>query len=350
VIAQVAPPATLQGLADLVGGDVFGDPEVLIERVAPFETAGKGEITFVTQKKYLADLDRTKASAVIVPERISVAECNQLIYSNPYLAFARVQQYFHGKAPAAIGIQQGATIDPTAQLGEDISIYPGCYVGPGCTVGSGTILYPNVVLYQGVSVGQDCLLHAGSMVREHCRLGNRVVLQPGAIIGSDGFGFAPDGGKYEKIPQSGTVDIEDDVEIGACSCIDRAALGVTHIRRGCKIDNLVQVAHNVEVGEDTVMAAQVGIAGSTIIGRHCTFGGQAAAAGHIKIGENVTVAGRGGIASSVAGNQVLSGLPAMPHREWLKASMAFPRLPDMRRELHQLKNLVHELEQRLKEK
>lgn len=350
MIAPVAPPARLQELADFVGGEVYGDPEVMIGRVAPFETADEGEITFVTKKKYLAELDRTSASAVIVPERIPVAECNQLVCKNPYLAFARVQQYFRGAKPEATGVMPGATVDQTAELGENVSIYPGCYIGPGCKVGAGTILYPNVVLYQDVIVGSDCLLHAGAIVREQCQLGDRVILQPGAVIGSDGFGFAPDGGRYEKIPQSGIVLVEDDVEIGACSCIDRAALGVTRILRGCKIDNLVQIGHNVEVGEDTVMAAQVGIAGSTVIGRHCTFGGQAGTAGHIKIGENVTVAGRGGIASSVGGNQVLSGLPAMPHRDWLKASMSFSRLPEMRRELHQLKNLVHELEQRLKEK
>lgn len=349
MIAPVSVPVTLGRLAELVGGEVVGDPDLPIERLAPFASAGEGEITFVTHKKYLDDIGQTGAAAVIVPERLP-ASCSLLVHPNPYLAFARVQQYFHGQRPAPTGIMPGATVDPAAEVGAEVSIYPGCYVGPDCRIGAGTILYPNVVLYQGAEVGRDCLLHAGAVVREFCRLGDRVVLQPGAVIGSDGFGFAPDGPSYEKIPQSGIVVVEDDVEIGAASCIDRAALGVTRIRRGSKLDNLVQIGHNVEVGEDTVMAAQVGIAGSTVIGRHCTFGGQAGTAGHVKIGENVTVAGRGGVASSVDGNQVLSGLPAMPHRDWLKASMAFPRLPEMRHELHRLRNLVVELEKRLKEK
>ncbi len=180
-------------------------------------------------------------------------------------------------------------------------------------------------------------------------MGDRVILQPGAVIGSDGFGFAPDGTKYLKIPQVGHVVIEDDVEVGACSCIDRGTFGETRIGQGTKIDNLVQVAHNVRVGEDTVLVSQVGISGSTVIGKHCTFGGQAGAAGHIRVGDNVTVAARGGITNDVDSNQMLAGLPAIPHREWLKMSMSMTHLPEMRRELRQLKKQVAELKRQLKE-
>ena len=179
--------------------------------------------------------------------------------------------------------------------------------------------------------------------------GNRVIVQPGAVIGADGFGFAPNGQSYYKIPQVGHVVIEDDVEIGACSCIDRGTLGVTRLARGVKIDNLVQVAHNVQVGEDTLLVAQTGIAGSTVIGKHCVFGGQTATAGHIKIGDNVTLAARGGIANNVDGNQSLAGAPSMPHREWLKATMTMPHLPEMRRELNRLKKQVDELKSKLSE-
>jgi UDP-3-O-[3-hydroxymyristoyl] glucosamine N-acyltransferase len=189
-------------------------------------------------------------------------------------------------------------------------------------------------------------VYAGVVIRERCVLGDRVIVQPNAVIGSDGFGFAPDGQRYVKIPQVGRVIVEDDVEIGACSCIDRGTLGDTRIGRGTKIDNLVQVAHNVQVGDDCILVSQSGIAGSSVVGRHCTFGGQAAVAGHLKLGDNVTIAGRGGVTNDVASNQVMAGLPLMPHREWLKSAMTMTHLPEMRRELRQLRQRLLELENR----
>jgi UDP-3-O-[3-hydroxymyristoyl] glucosamine N-acyltransferase len=244
----------------------------------------------------------------------------------------------------------GAWVDPSARLESEVTVYPGCVIGPGVTIGRGTLLYPGVVLYAGVSIGEECLIHAGVVVREGCRIGNRVILQPQAVIGSDGFGFAPDGSRYFKIPQVGIVEIEDDVEIGACCCIDRAALGVTRLRRGVKLDNLIQIAHNVTVGEDTVMAAQVGVAGSSVIGNHCTFGGQAAVVGHIQVGDNLMVGGQSAIASSAEGNQVLSGTPAIPHKDWLKASLSFAKLPEMRKELNRLQHQLDGLEKLIKER
>jgi len=346
VIVKQAAPISLSALADLVDGRVVGDGELLISRLAPFDQAGPGEITFVSQEKYLRRLHETEAAAVVVAEELPAA-IPLLICPNPYLAFARIQNYFFGSRPKPRGVMAGATVDPSAVLDADVTVYPGCYVGAGVKIGAGSILFPNVVLYDQVVIGADCLLHAGSIVREQCRLGDRVILQPGAVIGSDGFGFAPDGGSYDKIPQVGSVILEDDVEIGAGSCIDRAAIGVTLVERGCKLDNMVQVAHNVTVGADTVIAAQAGIAGSARIGRHCTFGGQAGVAGHIVVGENVTVGGRGGITSSVDSDQVLSGTPAMPHRDWLRASMAFPRLPELRRGLAKLQKEVRVLQDQL---
>ena len=193
-------------------------------------------------------------------------------------------------------------------------------------------------------IGENCLIHANVVVRERCRIGNRVILQPGAVIGSDGFGFAPDGESYFKIPQVGIVVLEDDVEIGAATCVDRAALGVTRIKRGVKIDNLVQIAHNVTIGENTIIVSQVGIAGSTTVGNHCTFGGQSAVAGHVNIGDNVTIAARGGVSGNLKSDQVLSGAPVMEHREWLRAAMTFPKLPEMRRELLRLQKKMAELD------
>ncbi len=342
--------AKLGELAELVGGRVIGDGEIDIKRVAPIDQAQEGDITFLANPKYAARLEDSQASAVIVMPGVTSKHLNLVVCANPYLAFARVLSHLHGQRPAALGVLAGAQVHPGARLGEGVTIHPGCVVCENVAIGNNTTLHPGVVLYEGVSVGDDCTLHANAVVREKCRLGNRVILQPGAIIGSDGFGYAPDGRQYVKIPQVGIVDIGDDVEIGAATCIDRAALGVTRIGRGTKIDNLAQIAHNVVVGEDTIIVAQVGIAGSTRIGNHCTFGGQAGVGGHISIGDDVTIAARGGVAGSVADGQILSGTPVMPHKEWLKASMIFPKLPEIKRDVQQLKKQLAALEILLKEK
>ena len=340
----------LKELADLVGGELLGDGDVAIARVAPIEAAGAGDITFVANPKYLAHLAKTKASAAIVAPGVSGGSLPLIVCANPYLAFAKVLTRLQAQKPAPLGIMTGAQVAASAQLGEDVTVFPGCYVGENVTIGRGTTLYPGVILYAGVNIGEDCILHGGAVVRESCQLGNRVILQPNAVIGSDGFGYAPDGAKYFKIPQVGNVILEDDVEIGAATCVDRATLGSTIVKRGVKLDNLVQIAHNVVVGEDTIMVSQVGIAGSTQIGRHCTFGGQVGTAGHIKIGDNVTIGARGGATGNVEGNQVLSGVPLMPHKEWLKSTMSLAKLPEMRKELNKLKKRMEELEDILKER
>lgn len=347
----MAKTATLGELAALVGGSVSGDADLEIRRIAPLNAAAEGDLTFFTNPKYALALKTTNASAVIVANGVEV-DCDlpQLQCANPYLAFAKILTHLAVVKPPVLGVMAGASVDPSAELADEVTIYPGCVVGARVRIGRGTVLYPNVTVYPDVIVGEDCLLHAGAVVRDGCQLGDRVILQPNAVVGSDGFGFAPDGERYFKIPQVGIVALGDDVEVGAASCIDRAALGVTHVRRGCKIDNLVQIGHNVDVGEDTIIVSQTGIAGSTVIGRHCTFGGQSAATGHLKIGDNVTVGGRGGIATDTEGNQVLSGAPAMPHRDWLRASMSFAKLPEMRRELSQLKHQLAALEEQLKER
>lgn len=342
--------AQLKDLAEHVGGTVVGDGNIEIQRVAPIDNAIEGEITFVANPRYLPKLAQTKASAAIVAPGVESTELPLLVCRNPYLAFAKILTLLQASKPAPLGVLPGAQVSASATIGEGVTIYPGCYVGDEVVVGAGSILHPGVVLYAAAQVGRDCLLHAGVVVREGCRLGDRVIVQPNAVIGSDGFGFAPDGPRYYKIPQVGIVVVEEDVEIGAGSCIDRAAMGVTLIRRGVKIDNLVQVAHNVVIGEDTVLAAQVGLAGSSEIGRHCTFGGQAAVAGHIKVGDNVMVGGRGGVTGNLPGNQVVSGTPVLPHKEWLKASMSFAHLPEMRKELSRLRKQMEALELQLKER
>ncbi len=341
--------AKLQQLADLVGGQVEGDPELEIDRVFPIDQAGSGDITFVANPKYLSRLKECRASAVIVTPGVVAPGKSLLICSNPYLAFAKILTFLQVPEQPVKGVMPGAQVAATARVDEGASIYPGVVIGENVVVAAGTTIFPNVVVYDNARIGRDCLLHAGAIVREGSILGDRVILQPAAVIGSDGFGFAPDGTSYYKIPQVGIVVLEDDVEIGACSCIDRAAMGETRIRRGTKIDNLVQIGHNVEVGEDSILVSQVGISGSTKIGKHCTFGGQSGTAGHVKVGDNVTIGGRGGVSNDVAPNQVLSGLPLLPHKQWLKTTMSLSKVPEMRKEMQHLKKRLEELEARLDE-
>jgi UDP-3-O-[3-hydroxymyristoyl] glucosamine N-acyltransferase len=340
----------LKKLAELVGGQVIGDPQVEIYRVRTIDQAAEGDLTFLTNPKYLPYLDKCQASAIIVSPGIEAAGKTLLVSANPYLAFAKILTELRGETYRPVGIMPGATVAESARVGQNVSIFPGCVIGENVTIGDNSMIFPNVVIYDDVVVGQDCLIHAGCLIREQTQIGNRVTLQPGAVIGSDGFGFAPEGESYFKIPQVGIVVLEDDVEIGSCCCIDRAALGETRIKKGCKLDNMVQVAHNVVIGEDSVIAAQTGFSGSCQIGRHATFGGQSAVTGHVKLGDNITIAGKGGATGNLEGNQVYSGTPAIPHKKWLKSSLVFAKLPDMRREISSLRKRLIELEEQLKEK
>ncbi|WP_394708471.1 UDP-3-O-(3-hydroxymyristoyl)glucosamine N-acyltransferase [Desulfuromonas acetoxidans] len=339
--------ATLKELAALIDGDIIGDDSVEITRLAPIDGAGPGDITFIANPKYLPFVSKTAASAILVDRPLDREDIAYLVCKNPYLAFAKVLTHLNVQRPEPLGVLPGAQVAPSAVLGKGITVHPGAVIGEGVEIGDGSILYPNVVVYEQAKIGCDCQIHAGSVVREGCVVGDRVIVQPNAVIGSDGFGFAPDGEVYYKIPQVGIVVIEDDVEIGAGSCIDRAAMGVTRIGEGCKLDNMVQVAHNVTVGPHTVMASQSGIAGSAKVGRHCTFGGQSAITGHITVGDNVTLGGRGGIAGNIDGNQVVSGIPAIPHKEWLKSSMVFPKLPQMKKEITALKRQLEALQAKI---
>lgn len=341
--------ARLHELAQLVGGEVVGDPEVSISRVAPIDQAESGDITFVANPKYLPRLAQSRASAVIVAPGVEAAHNNLLVCANPYLAFARILTFLQGPEYPDRGLMPGAQIADSAELAAGVTVYPGCVIGERVRIAAGTTLFPGTVIYDDVVIGSDCLLHANAVVREECRLGDRVILQPGAVIGSDGFGFAPDGDVYYKIPQVGIVVLEDDVEVGAGSCIDRAAMGQTRIGRGTKLDNLVQIGHNVDIGEDCILVSQVGVSGSTRIGKHCTFGGQTGIAGHLQIGDHVMIGARGGVTGHVESDQVLSGLPLMPHKQWLKATMTLPKLPEMRKEMQALKKRLGELEALIKE-
>jgi len=339
---------SVRELAEYLGGVVRGDETIRISGLAPLESAGPDKITFLANPKYAGKVAETGAGAVLMAAGGEAYGRTVIEVANPYLGFAKLLTLFYVAKPAPRGVMPGAVIGDNITLGEGITIHPGAVVGNGVSIGAGCVIHPGAVIYDGVTIGDDTLIHANAVIRERCRIGSRCVIQPGAIIGSDGFGFAPDGQKYYPIPQIGIVVLEDDVEIGANACIDRAALEVTLIRRGTKIDNLVQIAHNCQIGEDGMICAQVGISGSTKIGRHVTLAGQVGIAGHLTIGDNVMVGAQSGVPNSLAANAGYSGYPAMPHKNWLRTMAVVPRLPEMRKTVGDLEKRIAELEEKLK--
>jgi UDP-3-O-[3-hydroxymyristoyl] glucosamine N-acyltransferase len=336
----------LRELALRLGYTLRGDGEVEILRVAGIDEAGPGDLTFVASGKYLSRLETTRATAVIVPPRVTTP-IPSLLAENPYLAFAQAVGLLSPRSSPLPGVHPSAQVDATACLGEGVHLGPLAVVGPRVTVGARTVLHAQVVLYDDVRVGEDCLLHSGVQVREACQIGHRVVIQNGAVIGADGFGFAKDAEhRYHKIPQVGIVVIEDDVEIGALTAIDRASMAETRIGRGTKIDNLVQVGHSVVVGSDTILCGQVGIAGSVKVGSRVTLAGQVGVAGHLEIGDGVTVTAQSGIPGDVEPGAILSGSPAFDNRSWLKTRAVLPRLPELMKRLRELEQKVKALEGR----
>jgi len=335
---------TLGGLARRLDCPVEGDAAIEIRRVAKIEDAGEGDLTFLANPKYASKLATTRASAVILngkdqalrpsgPQAL-VAPCAVIRSKSPYLTFAKAAQVLAPVRTIAAGIHSLAHVAADAVVDKSASIGAFAVIGSGARVGARTIVHPHVVIGEGTKVGADCILHAHVSIRETCTIGSRVIIQNGAVVGSDGYGFAqrPDG-SHEKIPQTGPVVIEDDVEIGANTTIDRPAVGETRIKAGTKIDNLVQVGHGVVLGRNVLLAAQVGIAGSTAIGDNVMFGGQAGAAGHLTIGDRVKVGARAAIFSSVDEEAFVAGTPAIDNEEWKKASAVFRKLPDLRRRL-----------------
>jgi len=322
--------------------------DVEITGVAGIEEAGPGELTFVSNRKYIQHIKDTKASAIILGLDLPDVPIPSLRTSNPYLAFARVLELFHEPMLPKPGIHASAAIDRDARIGPGASIGAYAVIGSGCEVGARVTLHPHVILYPGVCIGDDVVLHAGVIVRELCRIGNRVIVQNGSIIGSDGFGFAPIGdGTYYKIRQTGRVVVEDDVEIGANTTIDRAAVGETRIRRGAKLDNLVQIGHGSQVGENSVLAAQVGLAGSTKLGRNVQAGGQAGFAGHQEVGDGAVITAQSGVHGEVPAGVVFSGSPGFDNALWRRAVLAFPRLPEMQRQLRAMEKELKSLREQV---
>lgn len=339
----------LRDLAERLECRLDGDGDVEVERVAGIEHAGPGELTFLSNPRYAAAARTTRASAIILAENASAAPCAMLRSRNPYLSFARAISLFASVRRPAPGIHPLTSIAPGVELGADVSIGPFVAIGAGARVGARVTIGPNVSIGEGASIGDDCHLHARVSIREGVVLGRRVVVQDGAVIGSDGFGFARRGdGTYEKIPQPGLVIVEDDVEIGANSAIDRPAVGETRIRAGAKLDNLVQVGHGVVIGRNALLCAQVGIAGSSTIGDDVVLAGQVGVAGHLDVGAGVTATAQTGIPNSVEPGSLVSGYPAIPNRDWLKASAVFKRLPEIKKTVADLEARLAALEEQLK--
>jgi UDP-3-O-[3-hydroxymyristoyl] glucosamine N-acyltransferase len=336
----------LSELAARLGCELRGDGDVEILRVRGIEEAGPGDVTFVANPRYVARLAGTRASAVIVTPEL-LAPVPSLVCANPYLAFARAVALLHPRPRPEPGVHATASVHPTASLGPEVHVGALAVIGARVRIGARSVVRAHVVIYEDAVLGEDCLVHSGAHVREGCRLGNRVTVQDGAVIGSDGFGFAKDAeGRYEKIPQVGTVEIGDDVEIGALTAIDRSSLGVTRIGRGTKIDNLVQVGHSASIGEDTVLAGQVGIAGSARLGNRVTLAGQVGVAGHLELGDGVVASAQTGIPHSVPAGSFVSGYPAIENRAWLKSSAVFAKLPELQKRVRELERLVEELRAR----
>ncbi len=337
----------LKELAQWVDGTVVGDGEVEISGIASLEEARDGEITFIASPKYLSMLSETRASAVIVSKEVNRADKPLLCVTDPYLAFAKILILFSHKPYQSKGIDSSAWVSPTAKLGKDLTLSPFVYVGDRCSIGDRVTLYPGVYVGEDSTIGEDSILYANVSIYPGTAIGKRVILHSGVVVGSDGFGYVKEGKKNVKSPQIGKVEIEDDVEIGANSTVDRATFGKTTLQKGVKIDNLVQVAHNVVIGEDSILCAQVGISGSTKIGSNVTLAGQVGVVDHTEIEDNVIVGAQAGVTHRLSANQGYVGSPAIPHREFLRVNAVFSRLPEMRKTLIEIEKRLKKIEEAL---
>jgi len=339
---------SIEKIAGLVEGQVFGNPDLKVDGVASFELAGQSDITVAGNPKFLNKIDDCRAAAIIVAREASAPGRNLIRVANPMVAFARVLQLFHPPLQPPAGIHPQAVVGQEFKHGPDLSIGPQVVVGNRVSVGARVWLQPGAVIGDRVTIGDDVTIHPNVSILERTIIGSRVIIQAGTVIGSDGFGFAPDGTIYHKIPHTGIVQIDDDVEIGANNTIDRGTFGKTHIGQGVKTDNLVHVAHNVTVGANTVLVAQVGISGSVTIGKNAVLAGQAGVAGHLTIGDHATVGPQTGVGKSVPDGQIVSaGIPEMPHRLWLRVVRTIPRLPDISKRLRGLEKRFKKIEEKL---
>ena len=332
----------LHELAVWLEGEVVGDGQVVVSGAAPFESANPEEITYAFKPAYLKRITETDAGAVIVPQKFETKGLGKAVVKvpNPYAAFAKVLQRFYPPIHPDGGVHPNAVIDSSVVLGEAPNIGAGAILEKGVMCGNRVHVYPGVYVGEEVQIGDDVVLYPNVTVLKKCQIGDRVIVHSGAVIGADGYGFAPDGNRYVKIPHSGTVVIEEDVEIGANTTIDRATFGETRIGRRVKIDNLVHVAHNVEVGKDTLLVAQVGVSGSSKVGKQVILAGQVGVSGHLEIGDGAIVGPQSGLAKSVAPGETVTGSPVMPHRLWLRVQRIIPRLPELVKRLKALEQKI----------
>jgi UDP-3-O-[3-hydroxymyristoyl] glucosamine N-acyltransferase len=340
---------SVKKIARLVGGEVIGSDRLFITGINSLDAASQGELSFFADPKYKESLKKTKASAILISKETPCFKGPQILVSNPSLAYAKVASLFASPVPRYQGISNRANVHESAHIGENVSVYPLVYVGEEASIGNDVVLFAGVFIGNRVRIGNGTVVYPNVTVLQDCQIGNNVIIHAGTVIGSDGFGFIQDGEVSVKIPQIGTVRIDDDVEIGANNCIDRAALGKTWIKRGVKTDNLVHVAHNVVIGENTIIVAQVGISGTVHIGSQVIIGGQVGISDHVEIGDRVMIGSQSGVAKSIAAGEVVSGTPTMPHRLWLKTSGLIRRLPQFNEHVRHLEKRVAKLEKRFDE-
>ncbi len=337
---------TAEQIATVLNGTIEGDPSVVVNNFSRIEEGKPGTLTFLANPKYTHFIYQTEASIVLVnndfvaeqPVKATLIRC-----FNAYAALAVLLEMVEKTKPRKSGIEPMSYIAPSAKVGENIYVGAFTYIAENVKIGNNTQIYPQVYIGENVTVGDNTIIYPGAKIYQGCIVGNDCIIHAGVVIGSDGFGFAPENGAYKKIPQMGIVIVEDDVEIGANTTIDRAVMDATIIHKGVKLDNLIQIAHNVEVGENTVMAAQVGISGSTKVGKHCMFGGQVGLGGHITIGDDANIGAQSGIISNVESGAKIIGAPAIPVRDFFRSSVVFPKLPEMYRQMAKMQKEIDEL-------
>jgi len=335
---------TLGELAEYIGGRVVGNPNVIIKSASTLGRAGEGDISFLTNRKYEKQLRTTKASAVIVGKETSNSTVPLLIADDPYYAFMQIMVLLHGhRKHKKLGISPRAAISDTAKVGADCHIHDFAVIEDEAKVGDGCIIYPGVYIGRGVQIGNDSIMYPNVTIYDGCKIGNRVIVNANSTIGEDGFGYASHDGVHHKIPQIGTVIIEDDVEIGACCGIERGTLGDTVIGQGCKLGDLVTIGHGTKIGPHSLLVAQVGIAGSTTLGHHCVVGGQVGIVGHINIGNNVTIGAQAGVINDVPDGKVVLGAPAIEANQGKRAYGMIQYLPEMRQSIRELQNQIEQI-------
>lgn len=343
---------TAKQIADLIQGRVEGDENAKISTFAKIEEGKPGAISFLSNSKYIHYIYDTASSVVLVDESLELekpVKATLIRVKSAYEAVAKLLQIYDSMKPKKKGIDSLAFIDPTAKIGKDCYIGPFVAIGPNVTIGDGCVLHPHATVGEGATVGNNTEIYSNAVIYHGCKVGSNCILHAGCVIGADGFGFAPSKDGYDKIPQIGIVTIEDNVEVGANTCIDRSTMGSTYVRKGVKLDNLVQIAHNTDIGANTVMSSQVGVAGSAKVGEWCMFGGQVGIAGHIKIGNRVQLGAQSGVPSSLEDNQELIGTPPTTKTNYFRAQTIVRRLPEMYSQMSKMQRTIDELQKKIDE-